>query len=97
MWLWLRATCVPFYDSYWTDRGIQEFERIFRRLPFSTVPPNQYPNPAQLGTLISAKMEEAITHFGEGLLNPSTVAWILWCAEQEHAASQASASESLFC
>jgi hypothetical protein len=37
MWIWLRANCVPFYDTYWTQRGIGEFERMFGRKPFSAL------------------------------------------------------------
>ena len=34
MWIWLRATCLPFYDLYWTARGAVEFEEMFGRPPF---------------------------------------------------------------
>jgi hypothetical protein len=34
MWIWLRASCAPFYDTYRATRGVQEFERIFGREPF---------------------------------------------------------------
>src|SRR5204862_5768142 len=37
MWLWLRATCISFYDTYWTQRGIEEFEKMFGRKPFSNL------------------------------------------------------------
>jgi hypothetical protein len=34
MWIWIRSTCLPFYDTYWHWRAQQEFQLIFGRRPF---------------------------------------------------------------
>ena len=82
MWIWLRANCVPFYDMYWTNRGAEEFEVMFGRPPFST--------PAFTSDLIDEAMQiirteidHATIHWGEGRLNPSTIASIFALVEEK--------------
>ena len=76
-----RANCVPFYDAYWTFRGATEFERVFNRKPFANLG-SDAPAQAQMETLLAEEMQKATTHFGEGRLNPSTIAWVIWRVEQ---------------
>lgn len=75
MWIWLRATCMPFRDLYWTVRGIYEFERMFGRKPFPSASFNASDKERAL-TLLKEEIENAIVHFGEGRLNPATIASI---------------------
>lgn len=82
MWLWLRKHAVPFYGTYWQERGVKEFEFLFGRRPLSTV------NAAKISsvlieTVMKNHIAEISTHFGEGGLNSSTVAWVLYQVEQE--------------
>jgi len=81
MWIWLRATCVPFYDLYWTARGIQEFERMFGRKPFqgSEFKDSEVANAI---TILQEELQKAIVHFGEGRLNPSTIASVFALLEE---------------
>jgi hypothetical protein len=81
MWLWMRTTCVGFYDAYWTDRGFEEFERIFQRKAFEGL---RYESGVDelLPVMMAEELEKAIVHFGEGRMNPATIAWIIWRIER---------------
>lgn len=82
MWIWLRATCVSFYDTYWSIRGYFEFEQMFGRLPFTGLGLNE----AQLQlaeTLLREEMQNTTIHFGEGRMNPSTIACVLAKVEEK--------------
>jgi 5-methylcytosine-specific restriction endonuclease McrA len=37
MWIWIRAYATSFYDTFWISRGMEEFEKIFGRKPFSNI------------------------------------------------------------
>ncbi|GAB3246270.1 HNH endonuclease [Chitinimonas naiadis] len=81
MWKWLRAHAVPYYDTYWFKRAEAEFTLIYGRKPMSDVGENAI-NREILYTAIQQKLSETSIHFGEGRLNPSTLAWLLFQAEQ---------------
>jgi hypothetical protein len=81
MWIWMRATCVPFYDLYWTTRGVQEFERMFGRKPFSSFDFDAVSEKEAL-ELLREEMKKAIIHFGEGRVNPSAIASIFALIEE---------------
>lgn len=82
MWIWLRAHAVPYYGQFWMNRAIQEFELIFGRKPFSILDQSKV-NLHSLNDAISKSMQSVTHHFGEGSLNPSTLAWILSQVEAE--------------
>lgn len=82
MWKWLRAHAVPFYGQYWRDRAAKEFELIFSRKPFSLIDQEKL-DQKSLNGIIAKKMHAVTHHFGEGGLNPSTLAWILNEVEAE--------------
>jgi hypothetical protein len=81
MWMWMRTTCVPFYDLYWTTRGIEEFEKIFGRKPF-TSPDFDAILEEEALEILREEMRKATVHFGEGRMNPSTIASILALIEE---------------
>src|SRR5258708_21681205 len=81
MWIWLRATCMSFYDFYWTARGAEEFEEMFGRLPFSG-PDFSAELVPQAQELLGAEISRAVIHWGEGRLNPSTIASIFALVEE---------------
>lgn len=84
MWRWLRATCVPFYDTYWTFRGMQEFETLFGRRPLSGLGTDEGHNSLgdEFSELLAAELRRVVIHFGEGRLNPSTIACVMAEVEQ---------------
>jgi hypothetical protein len=81
MWIWMRTTCVPFYDLYWTTRGIHEFEKMFGRKPL-TSPDFDAVSKKKGLELLRKEMRKVIIHFGEGRLNPSTIASIFALIEE---------------
>lgn len=76
MWAWLRATCVPFYDMYWTQRGMEEFEKVFRRKPFSNLDESKV-SLGEVLELLRDEFDKTTVHWGEGRLNPSTIACVI--------------------
>lgn len=85
MWRWLRSTCVSFYDTYWTIRGWEEFEVMFGRKPLDWIGSlgSKVPDLAQeFEAEIEKEFRKTVIHFGEGRLNPSTVACVLAEIEQ---------------
>jgi HNH endonuclease len=81
MWIWLRAACVPFYDTYWTIRGTFEFEQMFGRRPFTEL--NLSKEQLKIAeSLLREEMQNTAIHFGEGRMNPSTMACVLAKVEE---------------
>jgi hypothetical protein len=72
---------VSLYDTAWILRGVEEFERLFKRKPFAGT------NLEAIFPIVRESLRRyrrrAIIHFGEGRLNPSTVAWIIGQIEGE--------------
>jgi ribosomal protein L37E len=81
MWIWMSTTCVPLYDTFWTMRGMQEFEEMFGRKPFAT-PKFDSIAEEQAVELLRKEMRRVTHHFGEGRLNPSTIASIFALIEE---------------
>ncbi|NUQ76099.1 MAG: HNH endonuclease [Polyangiaceae bacterium] len=81
MWIWLRATCAPFYENYWSLRGAEEFEEMFGRRPFSG-PEFSPALVTKACGLLREEMDKATIHWGEGRLNPSTIASIYALVEE---------------
>ena len=79
MWVWLNSFQSPFPDTYWTLRGFEEYEKMFGRKPFSRLTEDSQVNKAQ--PLLRKEFDNVIVHFGEGKLNPSTIACM--CEEIE--------------
>ncbi|WP_186763171.1 HNH endonuclease [Lentzea tibetensis] len=89
MWVWLRATCLPFNDMYWTNRGQEEFETMFGRTPLDwadALDLDAGALQAEFNTLLRTEFSRAVIHFGEGRMNPSTIACVLAEVELQLAA-----------
>lgn len=81
MWTWLRVHAVPFYGLYWQERGFREYEFIFGKKPFDGL--NLQEIMPALQDAMGRYMRETSTHWGQGKLNPSTIAWVLRRTEEE--------------
>jgi len=77
----MRTTYVPFYDLYWSTRGVQEFEKMFGRKPFTLLDFDAVSDKKAL-ELLREEIKKATIHFGEGRLNPSTIASIFALIEE---------------
>lgn len=81
MWVWLRAHAVPFYGTYWQERGLREYEFIFGEKPFAGL------NHAEdlmkeAAELVKELFPRTSTHWGQGRINPATFAWVLRQVDQ---------------
>jgi hypothetical protein len=76
MWLWLWAHTADLYGSYWYQRELLEYEQIFGRKLFSNFQNPVLALPKFLAA-IATYSEQTSTHWGQGRLNPSTIAWLL--------------------
>ncbi|MFI6100504.1 HNH endonuclease [Lentzea sp. NPDC051213] len=80
LWRWLRATSVSSPDVYWTMRGWKEFEVIFGRKPlecFEEAPVDHRALNAECRALAADEFAKTVFQFGEGRLNPSTIACVI--------------------
>ncbi|SEQ69747.1 hypothetical protein SAMN05216188_104353 [Lentzea xinjiangensis] len=80
LWRWLRATSVSSHDTYWTLRGWEEFEVIFGRKPlecFKEAEVDHRSLNAECRALAADEFAKTVIHFGEGRLNPSTIACVI--------------------
>src|SRR5439155_6535222 len=82
IWTWLRAHAVSFYGTYWHQRGFREYEFIYGKKPFAELPDEASLLP-RFRAAIAKYIKQTSTHWGQGKLNPATVAWLLRQAEQE--------------
>jgi hypothetical protein len=67
---------------YWSVRGAEEFEDMFGRPPFSTQEFSQDMKDEAM-QLLCTEIGRATIHWGEGRLNPSTIASIFALVEEK--------------
>ncbi|SDK42067.1 hypothetical protein SAMN04488074_105403 [Lentzea albidocapillata subsp. violacea] len=80
LWRWLRATSSSANETYWTLRGWEEFEVIFGRKPlecFKEASVDHRSLDAECRALAADEFAKTVVHFGEGRLNPSTIACVI--------------------
>ncbi len=82
MWVWLRAHAVSFYGLYWYQRGFREYEFIFGKKPFSNLENMEEIMP-KVRLAIETYLANTSTHWGQGKINPATIAWLLHKVETE--------------
>lgn len=82
MWIWVRAHGTAFYDTYWTIRGMEEFEKMFQRKPFINID-NTNISPEEVNKALQEAIQTATFHFGEGGMNPSTIASVIYLVEEQ--------------
>lgn len=90
MWVWLRAHAVSFYGTYWQERGWREYEFIYGRKPFEGAKDPEALLPL-FRVALKKYMKQVATHWGQGKLNPATVAWLLRQLEAEVAGHESEA------
>jgi len=81
MWMWLRATCVPFYDTFWLVRTADQYVTLFGKAPFEGVDVAAVPA-EEMKSLFRQMLRRTVVHFGEGHPNPVTVACVIHQVEQ---------------
>ncbi|MBN8759538.1 MAG: HNH endonuclease [Thiobacillus sp.] len=81
MCIWLRAHAVPFYGTYWQERGFREYEFIFGEKPFSGLTHSDALL-QEVRRILENIFPRASTHWGQGKINPATWAWVLRQVDQ---------------
>lgn len=81
MWTWLRAHAADFYGTYWYFRGFREYEFLFGVKPFLGLDSADC-LPKVRGAL-SKYFKDTSTHWGQGKVNPATLAWLIRQVEIE--------------
>lgn len=75
-WEWLKAQKAVFYDTYWTIRGMKEYREIYKeKIEESMLRLNA--KPEELQQYLKDQKDFVTIHFGEGRLNPSTLAGVM--------------------
>lgn len=75
-WDWLKAHKVPFYDTYWTLRGMKEYFEIYNEKIEEAIIGLKI-EPQEIQAFLKGQTNFVTVHFGEGRLNPSTWAGIM--------------------
>lgn len=75
-WEWLKAQKTPCYDMYWIKRAIGEYKDIYNESVFEIFVKYEM-NFLELIDYITSQHKDVAIHFGEGKLNPSTIAWLI--------------------
>lgn len=74
-WDWLNAQKASLYDTYWTIRGMREYEDVYKEKVEDALIRLKV-DPEEFKEYISSRERFVTIHFGEGRLNPSTIASI---------------------
>lgn len=81
MWAWLRAHAADFYGAYWYLRGFREYELVFGVKPFLGLDSADFL--PKVRDVISEYFKDTSTHWGQGKMNPATLAWLIRQVEIE--------------
>ena len=74
MWEWIKATKVPFYDTFWAKRGLDEYEKTYNQNICDHLK-NVSVKKIKIATRKS--FENATVHYGVGNYNTSTLASVV--------------------
>lgn len=83
MWIWLYKTGGP---MYWELRGAEEYRKMFGREPLARL--EEIVETIEISedmarAMIKEELKKTIRHFGEGRLNPSTMASVFFKIEEK--------------
>lgn len=78
MWDWIKAYNVPFYDTFWNIRGMQEYRFIYKKSIREELEDLGLYNiesiEKEFEQILSKVNEEVSVHFGQPYLNIATIA-----------------------
>jgi HNH endonuclease len=76
MWIWLRAHAATYYGTYWYQRGLQEYEFVYHAKPLANMGDDATILP-RLNAVMQRYIQHSGVHWGQGRLNPATIAWVI--------------------
>ena len=79
MWDWLRAYKECYYDTFWINRGLEEYERIYKsKFKDDIAIFNQYLTEKKVKEILVDDIDGYATHhFGQAYLNSATIAGLM--------------------
>jgi hypothetical protein len=81
MWVWLRAHAIPFYGTYWQERGIREYELIYGEKPFLGLAHSEE-LVQRVRDIVEDIFPKTSRHWGQGKINPATWAYVFRQVDQ---------------
>lgn len=89
MWDWLKAYKESFYDTFWINHGMCEYERIYACSFKEELKKRNIMDLTAINTIVSDKMSQASYHFGDPHFNVATIAGVLRMSLNEYDRNQA--------
>ena len=79
MWDWLKAYKESFYDTFWINRALEEYEKIYKTKFENDIEPfEKHITSEEAKELINIDMKNLATHhFGQSYLNSVTIAGLM--------------------
>lgn len=79
MWDWLKAYKEQYYDTFWINQALEEYERIYKKKFKDDIAPfNQYLTAEEAKEFLEKEMDSYATHhFGQTYLNSATIAGLM--------------------
>ena len=77
MWDWIKATKVAFYDTFWVQRGVEEYEKIYNTNIINDLKNFNLTDSEKIKIVVKKSFENATVHYGSGNYNTSTFASII--------------------
>jgi hypothetical protein len=77
MWEWIKATKVAFYDIFWAQHGLEEYEKIYNTKIINDLKNVDLTDSKKIRMVVRRSFENVSVHYGTGNYNTSTVASII--------------------
>ena len=79
MWDWLKAYKEPYYNTFWINRGLEEYERIYKsKFKDDIAIFNDFITDKEVKEILGEDIGSYATHhFGQAYLNSSTIAGLM--------------------
>ena len=75
-WDWLKANKATFYNTYWINRGMREYEFIYKKSIVQELLDLKTSDVEVISDLLREQMEKASWHWGQPRMNPATIAGV---------------------
>ena len=76
-WDWLKAHKATFYDTYWTEKGMREYEFIYKKSIMQEFSELHIYEIDSIEKLMKEQFKKASRHWGQHRMNPATIAGVL--------------------
>lgn len=77
MWDWLRAYGTPFYDTFWVNQGMKEYEFIYKKSLNEELRERNIDDMELFYKIYNEQIKKTTFHYGHPYLNSATLAGVL--------------------